>query len=46
MTGLTASAGIANNPMLAKLATDVNKPNGQVNYCPSFMSEALAYVGL
>lgn len=26
---LTASAGIANNHMLAKIATDVNKPNGQ-----------------
>ena len=28
-TGLTASAGIAPNKMLAKVASDVNKPNGQ-----------------
>lgn len=28
-TGLTASAGIATNKMLAKVASDVNKPNGQ-----------------
>jgi DNA polymerase kappa len=26
---LTASAGIACNKMLAKICTDVNKPNGQ-----------------
>ena len=29
-TGLTASAGIAYNPMLAKICSDKNKPNGQV----------------
>ena len=28
-TGLTASAGIATNKMLAKIASDKNKPNGQ-----------------
>ncbi len=28
-TGLTASAGIAPNKMLAKIASDMNKPNGQ-----------------
>lgn len=29
ITGLTASAGIAPNKMLAKIASDMNKPNGQ-----------------
>jgi DNA polymerase kappa len=29
VTGLTASAGIACNPMLAKICSDRNKPNGQ-----------------
>ncbi len=29
-TGLTASAGIAPNKMLAKIASDMNKPNGQL----------------
>lgn len=29
ITGLTASAGIATNKMLAKIASDMNKPNGQ-----------------
>ena len=28
-TGLTASAGIAGNKLLAKIASDMNKPNGQ-----------------
>jgi DNA polymerase-4 len=28
-TGLTASAGIASNKLLAKVASDINKPNGQ-----------------
>ncbi|KAI9207378.1 uncharacterized protein BJ171DRAFT_296650 [Polychytrium aggregatum] len=28
-TGLTASAGIAPNPFLAKVCSDINKPNGQ-----------------
>ncbi|TYZ62288.1 hypothetical protein PybrP1_006969 [[Pythium] brassicae (nom. inval.)] len=28
-TGLTASAGVAVNTMLAKIASDMNKPNGQ-----------------
>ncbi|KAJ3164502.1 hypothetical protein HDU88_005379 [Geranomyces variabilis] len=33
-TGLTASAGIAGNKMLAKICSDFNKPNGQM-YLPS-----------
>ena len=34
-TGLTASAGIAPNKMLAKVASDVNKPNGQHMVSPT-----------
>ena len=34
-TGLTASAGIAPNKMLAKVASDVNKPNGQYTVNPT-----------
>lgn len=34
-TGLTASAGIATNKMLAKIASDTNKPNGQLLVEPS-----------
>ena len=34
-TGLTASAGIAPNMMLAKVASDMNKPNGQYMVDPS-----------
>lgn len=33
-TGLTASAGIAPNKMLAKIASDWNKPNGQFEIKP------------
>jgi len=33
-TGLTASAGIAPNKMLAKVASDWNKPNGQLEVTP------------
>ncbi len=33
-TGLTASAGIAPNKMLAKIASDWNKPNGQLEIRP------------
>lgn len=42
-TGLTASAGIASNKMLAKIASDWNKPNGQFEVVPeeidAFMHE-------
>ena len=34
-TGLTASAGIAPNKMLAKIASDMNKPNGQFMVKPT-----------
>jgi DNA polymerase kappa len=34
-TGLTASAGIAPNKMLAKVASDVNKPDGQYLVSPT-----------
>ena len=33
-TGLTASAGIASNKLLAKIASDMNKPNGQCVVAP------------
>jgi len=33
-TGLTASAGIAENKLLAKIASDMNKPNGQCVVSP------------
>lgn len=34
-TGLTASAGLAPNMMLAKVASDMNKPNGQYTVTPT-----------
>lgn len=34
-TGLTASAGIAPNKLLAKIASDWNKPNGQFEILPA-----------
>lgn len=35
MTGLNASAGISCNKLIAKLASDYKKPNGQFTVCPS-----------
>jgi DNA polymerase-4 len=40
-TGLTASAGIASNKLLAKIASDINKPNGQCVVAPD---EAGAFI--
>jgi len=37
--GLTASAGIANNKFLAKVASDLKKPNGQFTISPKFNLE-------
>ncbi|MGJ8654160.1 MAG: DNA polymerase IV [Opitutaceae bacterium] len=38
-TGLTASAGIAPNKLIAKIASDWNKPNGQCVVAPSRIDE-------
>lgn len=38
-TGLTASAGIAPNKFLAKIASDLNKPNGQYVIAPGDVDE-------
>lgn len=40
-TGLTASAGISINKFLAKVASDINKPNGQKTIHPNKISEFL-----
>ena len=41
-TGLTASAGIAPNKMLAKIASDWRKPNGQFAILPDQVKEFMA----
>jgi len=41
-TGLTASAGIAPNKMLAKIASDWRKPNGQFAILPEQIAEFMA----
>ncbi|WP_187477443.1 DNA polymerase IV [Amniculibacterium sp. G2-70] len=38
-TGLTASAGISINKFLAKVASDINKPNGQKTIHPNKIAE-------
>ncbi|WAQ81682.1 hypothetical protein PtA15_1A1024 [Puccinia triticina] len=42
-TGLTVSAGIGPNVMIAKIAADLNKPNGQFE-CPSTKEEAMKFM--
>lgn len=42
-TELTASAGIAPNRMLAKVCSDMNKPNGQY-YLPPTRTDVLAFI--
>src|SRR5690606_9276743 len=41
-TGLTASAGISINKFVAKVASDVNKPNGQKTVNPEEVEEFLS----
>jgi DNA polymerase-4 len=38
-TKLTASAGIAPNKLLAKIASEINKPNGQLEIAPAQVGE-------
>lgn len=41
-TGLTASAGVSFNKMLAKIASDINKPNGIAVITPDMADEFLS----
>lgn len=43
-TGLTASAGIASNKLLAKIASDWKKPNGQFEIKPGEVEEFLEHL--
>lgn len=43
-TGLTASAGIAPNKLLAKIASDWRKPNGQFEIATSEIEEFMEYL--
>lgn len=43
-TGLNASAGISINKFLAKVASDINKPNGQKTIPPEEVDEFLAHL--
>lgn len=42
--GLTASAGIAPNKLIAKMASDLNKPNGQFTVSPSMIPDFIREV--
>ncbi len=43
-TGLTASAGIAPNKLIAKMASDYNKPNGQFTIAPWMVDDFMKTV--
>ena len=45
-TGLTASAGVAPVKFLAKIASDINKPNGLFVICPEQVSEFIEQLAL
>ena len=45
-TGLTASAGIASNKLLAKIASDWNKPNGQFEIATGEVEEFLEHLSV
>ncbi|QCX52857.1 DNA polymerase IV [Elizabethkingia sp. JS20170427COW] len=45
-TGLTASAGISINKFLAKIASDINKPNGQKTIHPSQVLDFLEQLAI
>ena len=45
-TGLTASAGVSYNKMLAKIASDINKPNGIAVITPDMADEFLATLSI
>ena len=43
-TRLTCSAGIAPNPMLAKIASDLDKPNGQHRVSPDSAAYSIQFM--
>ena len=45
-TGLTASAGISTNKFLAKIASDINKPNGQKTISPDEIEDFIDYLDI
>ncbi len=45
-TGLTASAGVAPNKFIAKIASDENKPNGQCVVSPKKVEQFVQYLPL
>ena len=45
-TGLTASAGVGPNKMVAKIASDIRKPNGMTVVLPEYVKEFMAPLSL